>query len=65
MRGAKFCGTFSFRCPFSYNFSRFPAYTVRVSKAERNDTMKEKELDIRCGDVDDMIFGSEAYLSER
>ena len=28
-------------------------------------SMKEKELDIRRGDVDDMIFGSEAYVSER
>ena len=27
--------------------------------------MKEKELDIRRGDVDDMIFGNEAYISER
>jgi len=27
--------------------------------------MKEKEKDCRCGDVDDMIFGNEAYVSER
>jgi len=27
--------------------------------------MKEKELESRRGDVDDMIFGSEAYVSER
>ena len=34
-------------------------------KSERNDTMKEKELDIRRGDVDDMIFGNDAHISER
>ena len=32
---------------------------------ERNDTMKEKELDIRRGDVDDMIFVDEWFASER
>ena len=33
--------------------------------AERNDTMKEKEMEICYGDVDDMIFGNEGYVSER
>jgi len=27
--------------------------------------MKEKENDIRYGDVDDMIFGCEVHVSER
>ena len=33
--------------------------------AERNDTMKEKEKNIRHGDVDDMIFVDEWFASER
>ena len=40
-------------------------FLSQISKQERNDTMKEKELESRRGDVDDMIFGSEAYVSER
>jgi hypothetical protein len=27
--------------------------------------MKEKEMEICYGDVDDMIFGNEGYVSER
>lgn len=33
--------------------------------AERNDTMKEKEKNVRYGDVDDMIFVDEWFASER
>jgi len=33
-------------------------------KIRKDDTMKEKD-NIRHGDVDDMIFGSEQHVSER
>ena len=50
---------------FSYNFSFARAYNSRVrEKLKGMVTMKEKD-NIRHGDVDDMIFGSEAHVSER
>ena len=65
------CGRESLRrffilcCPFSYNFSFARAYNSRVrEKLKGMVTMKEKD-NIRHGDVDDMIFGSEAHVSER
>ena len=57
---------FSFPLPFFVQLFAFARiYCPGELKSERNDTMKEKELESRRGDVDDMIFGSEAYVSER
>ena len=61
----KVCDVFYSHCPFSYNFSFARAYNSRVrEKLKGMVTMKEKD-NIRHGDVDDMIFGSEAHVSER
>jgi len=61
----KVCDAFYSHCPFSYNFSFARAYNSRVrEKLKGMVTMKEKD-NIRHGDVDDMIFGSEAHVSER
>ena len=61
----KVCDAFYSHCPFSYNFSFARAYNSRVrEKLKGMVTIKEKD-NIRHGDVDDMIFGSEAHVSER
>ena len=61
----KVCDAYYSHCPFSYNFSFARAYNSRVrEKLKGMVTMKEKD-NIRHGDVDDMIFGSEAHVSER
>lgn len=57
---------FSFPLPFFVQLFAFARiYCPCELKSERNDTMKEKEMEICYGDVDDMIFGNEGYVSER
>ena len=61
----KVCDAVYSHCPFSYNFSFARAYNSWVrEKLKGMVTMKEKD-NIRHGDVDDMIFVDDWFVSER